>query len=157
MVSEKLVSMKLAKRAVLYCASIVVALAAVYVILVATGRIPLPGACITEEKMRIPNLSGMEFEVTYTNCDTLAKQEAISIYVSRAAVNGESLFARWLNRKTLLFRYDPARWDSPAPSINATGNGRILISIPEVSSVFFQTRKWRNVSVDYNIGHTDYP
>src|SRR5882762_6736467 len=99
MVGEKLVGTKLAKKVLVYSACTVGALAAVYAICIATG-IYDPDACITEETMRVPNLSGMKFEVTYTNCDTLVKQEAISIYVSKAAVSGESLFARWSNRKT---------------------------------------------------------
>jgi hypothetical protein len=146
---------KVVKKAVAYCAGIAVALGTVYAIFVAVLKIP--GACITEEMRTIPNLSGMKFEVTYTNCDTIAKDEAVRVYVSRAAVPGESLLARWSNRKTLLFRYDPERYDSPLPSIVVPSNDRILISIPEVSSVSLKNRKWRNVSIDYNIGHIDYP
>lgn len=157
-----MVSNKVARKALLYCAGSVVMLAIAFVMIVPDARVTvvrmiLPGACMTEQTALIPNLSGMKFEVVYTNCDTLAKEEATSVYISRASVNGESLFARWSNRKTLVFRYDPARWDSPPPSIKALRNDRVLISIPEVSSVILQSRRWRKVSIDYNIEHIDYP
>jgi hypothetical protein len=151
-------SKKAAKKVFVYCAGVAVVLGAAYVILVATGTIYLPGARYTEEMMTIPNLSGMEFKIIYTSRAKLFVTDyAISVYVRRAAVKGESLLARWSNRQTLLFRYDPERYESPLPSIKASGNDGILISIPDISSVLIQSRKWQNVTVDYNIGHIDYP
>lgn len=145
-----------ARKVLFYCAGIAVALGAVYVILVATGIISLDS--YAEELMTIPNLSGMEFKVIYTSRARLFVTDyAVSVYARRAAIEGEPLLAKWLNRQTLLFRYDPVNYDNPPPSIKATGNDRILISIPRVSSVFFQNRKWRNVTIDYDIGHIDYP
>jgi len=107
--------------------------------------------------MTIPNLSGTEFEFTYTNCDTLAKEEAIRIYASRASVKGESFLWRLSNRNALLFNYDPGRPDGLLPTVVSSGNNRILISIPEVSSILFQSRKWKNLSIDYDVGHITYP
>jgi hypothetical protein len=98
----------------------------------------------------------MKVEATYTNCDTFAKEEVVSVYISRAAAPGEAFLARWLSQKTLIFRHDPGRPDNPPPSITANGRGRILISIPEVSSVLLETKQWHDISVDYNIGHIDY-
>jgi hypothetical protein len=112
---------------------------------------------MSEDRMTISNLEGMEFKTIYTNCDTLAKDEEISVYVSKSATSRESLFTRWLNRKTLIFSYDPGRYDNPLPSIQATGNDRILITVLRVSSINLQNRKWRNVSINYDIGHIDYP
>jgi hypothetical protein len=153
---------KSARKVFVYCAGIAVALGAVCVIFVPDVRIAIaralfPGVCISEERVTIPNLSGMEFKIIYTNCDTLGTDEEISVYVRRAAVEGESLLARWSNRQTLLFSYDPWNSESPLPSIQASGNDRILISIPKVRHVYLQTRKWRDVTIDYNIGHIDYP
>jgi hypothetical protein len=149
---------KLTPKVLVYCAGIAVALGAVYLILVATGTIHLPGARYTEERMTLPNLSGMEFKIIYTSRARLFVTDyAINVYVRRAAVKDESLFARWSNRQSLLFRYDPWNYDSPLPTIQASGNDRILISIPRVSQVLFQSRKWRNVTIDYDIGHINYP
>jgi hypothetical protein len=148
---------RLTKKAPAYSANIAITLVAVYVIVVVTGCVTDQYTCITEQKISIPNFSGMEFEVTYTNCDRILKDEAIDVYVSRAIADGESLFTRWRSPRTLLFRYDPGRYDSPLPSIKATGPDRILISVPYLASVFLQIRKWGNVSVDYDIGHIEFP
>ena len=125
---------------------------------VAVLRFIFPGVCVTEDKGTMPNVAGMEFKIVYENCDTLAKEEEVRVYVSRAAENGDWFFTRWLNRRTLLFSYDPGGVnDVPLPSIHTSGAKRILISIPRVSEVLFQSRKWRDVSVDYDIGHIEYP
>jgi hypothetical protein len=154
---------KLRTTKVLACyAGITALLGAAFVILVPHGRVAVlrtlfRGVCMSEDRMTISNLEGMEFKTIYTNCDTLAKDEEISVYVSKSATSRESLFTRWLNRKTLIFSYDPGRYDNPLPSIQATGNDRILITVLRVSSINLQNRKWRNVSINYDIGHIDYP
>ena len=116
-----------------------------------------PNACISEQLKTIPNLSGAKIEIVYTNCDTLAKQEDVSVYFSPAAVKEKSWFARWSHRRTLIFRYDPDRSDAPLPSITNPSQSTILISIPEVSSVSYQNRKWKSMSINYEIGKVDYP
>jgi hypothetical protein len=64
---------------------------------------------------------------------------------------------KWTHRKTLLFQYDPWSYDAPLPSITSLGHNRIQISVPRVSSVFFQKKNWENLSVDYKIGSIEYP
>jgi hypothetical protein len=114
-----------------------------------------PDACISEGMKTIPDLSGIKVEVVYTNCDTLAKEESISIYLSRA--KKESWFAKWRNHRTLVFSYDPARSDSPLPSVTRPSDSTVLISVPEISSVIHQSRNWQNISIAYNLGKVDYP
>jgi hypothetical protein len=144
------------RKVLVYCTVIAMALGMVFVILLITGVIS--GDSDTEELMSIPNLSGMEFKVIYTSRARLVVTDyAISIYARRAASKEESLFAKWLNRQTLLFRYDPGSDTNNLPTINASGNDRILISIPTVSSVSFQNRKWQNMTIDYNIGNVLSP
>jgi hypothetical protein len=145
-------------KILVYCVGIALALGLASMIVVPDVRVAVlrtlfPGACISEERMTIPNLSGMEFKIIYTVCDI----DEVSVYARRAAVKGESFLGRWLNRRTLLFRYDAGRWDDPPPSIRPSGNDRILISIPRVSQVYFQSRKWRNVIIDYDVGQIDNP
>lgn len=113
---------------------------------------PNTWACYSETKMTLPDISGGDFEIIYTSCDVLAKDESISGYVSK-----RSWVAKLLARKTLLFRYDPALWNSPLPSIRTSGQNRILVSVPRVSEIIFQSRKWENLSVDYDVGHIDNP
>lgn len=114
-------------------------------------------ACGAEQKLKIENLSDVRFEVTYLSCDTLAKDEAIRVYAETTTSDGAWLFPHWRNKRTLLFRYDPGRYDSPLPSITHPSESTILISIPEVSSISYQNRKWANMSVNYDIGRIDYP
>jgi hypothetical protein len=134
----------------------VVGIAAGYAILRLSGIID-PGACISEQLQTVPNLSGTRIEIVYTNCDILAKSEAISVYFSRATAQGESWLARWMNRRTLVFRYDPGRPDNPLPSVTHPSKSKILISVPEVSSVAYQNRIWRDISIEYAIGKVYYP
>ena len=56
--------------------------------------IAMADACISEELGTIPNLYGAKFEIVSTNCDTLIREEAIRVYMSRAAVEGDSWFAK---------------------------------------------------------------
>ena len=113
-------------------------------------------ACLSEELAAIPNLLDAKFEVIYTNCDTLAKDEAIRVYMSPAVVTGKSWFASWQKQRELVFQYDPGMDRSP-PVIEASGNNRVLISVSDVSFIYVQRRTWRNIAIDYKIGHVAYP
>jgi hypothetical protein len=114
-----------------------------------------PDPCISERLQAIPNLAGAGFYVEYVNCDTLAKDESVSIYIASAWVE-KSRSAKPPSDKTLI-RYDPGgRADVPSPLIQPSGRDQILISVPAVSSVSFEARKWRNISIDYRIGHIAY-
>lgn len=104
-------------------------------------------ACSSETKTTLKDISGGDFEIVYTSCDTLAKDESVSVYVS-----SRSWVSRLFYKETLLFRYDPAMSNDPLPSITASSQNRILISIPQVSSIDVQRRNWGIVSIDYQIG-----
>jgi hypothetical protein len=144
------------KRLVLIAtAGILTAIGAGYGLL----RLPELGsadACLSEELAAIPNLLDAKFEVIYTNCDTLAKDEAIRVYVSPAVVAGKSWFASWQKERELVFQYDPGMDRSP-PAIEASGNNGVLISVSDVSSISVQRRTWRNISISYRILHVVYP
>jgi hypothetical protein len=148
------------RKALAYGAATVAMIGATFVIVVPDARVTvarmlLPGVCMTEELKTIPNVSGMKFEAIYTNCDTLLKEDDVSVYVSTAVGGGKSWFARWRNRRTLIFSYVPGRSDTL--SIEASGDDRILISIPDVSAVLLQRREWRKMHIDYNIRRVYYP
>ena len=122
-------------------------------------RLPQLGsadACLSEELAGVHNLLDTKFEVIYTNCDTLIKDEAIRVYMSPAVVAGKSFFASWQKQRELVFQYDPGMDRSP-PAIEASGNNRVLISVSYVSSISVQRRTWRNISINYRIGHVAYP
>ncbi len=113
--------------------------------------------CGQEETRKVEELSGLRFEVTYLSCDTFAKDEAIRVYVDRVASDKFWSLARWRHKRTLLFRYDPSAENSPLPAVTRPSPSTILISIPEVSSIAYQNRKWENLTVDYKLGRVDYP
>src|SRR5947209_18585224 len=146
---------KVVKAGLLSAVGFVTVLGVAYLFLRLVG-ITTPGACISEEMETLPDMSGAKVEVVYTGCHTIAKDETISVYFSRAAVNGESLFAKWVNGRTVVFRYDPGHPTS-LPAIELGGKDRVVISIPEVSSVVLRRQRWRNLTIDYTIGHIDYP
>src|SRR5580658_10685201 len=58
-------------------------------------------SCNTETREEIRNLAEGDFSVEYSNCDTLAKDEAIRVYASRPIAGG------LLTKRTVLFWYDP--------------------------------------------------
>jgi hypothetical protein len=142
-------------RFVICGAGIVLTLIAIYGLrrIVGTGG---PDPCISEDLQAIPNLAGVGFSVEYVNCDTLAKTESVSVYIMSAW--DKSRMAKPPGDKALIFRYDPGgKADIPSPQIQASGKDHILISVPDVSSVSVEARKWRDISIDYRIGHIAYP
>ncbi len=145
------------RKASVWLACALAALAVLYVVLVATGTIGWPGAWQEEDLATIPNVGGLSFRITYTNSDTFAKQEAVSVYASPTESKEGSWLRRRLGRNTLLFRYDPSGKDKTLPSITSASGNRIMISVPEVSSVLFERAEWRGISFDYKIGRAAYP
>jgi hypothetical protein len=114
-------------------------------------------ACGTEEKLKVEELPGLKFEVTYLSCDVLAKDEAIRVYAETTAPDRAWFFPGWRNQRTLLFSYDPENESGPLPTITRQSPSTILISVPEVSSISYQSRKWAKMSIDYSIGRVEYP
>jgi len=106
-----------------------------------------PGACITETRQEIANLSGFDFEISETDCDAIAKTASISVLVSTAGGH----------EKALLFKYVPADDGTLLPSIAVSAQGGISISISKVASIYSKIQKWNNSSVDYDIGYVHYP
>jgi hypothetical protein len=108
---------------------------------------PLIGACSTEVKRQIRDLSGFDFEIDETECDLLAKDAGSSILISSA---GE-------DKKTVLFKFGPVD-DDLLPRINVDKlHSTVLISISHISFIYLQTDRWRNMTIRYDIGHVDYP
>ncbi len=122
------------------------ALALVYLWLVMIGLAWTPYTCITEVRGRTTDVSGFDFEVSETNCDTFAKTVTISVFASRPG----------RPRKVLLFKFFPA-FNDKLPVVSAVDQHTVRISIPEISSLAFRREKLGDLSVNYSIGITDYP
>jgi hypothetical protein len=104
-------------------------------------------ACITETKWAQDNLSGFNFEISETDCDTFGSSLSVSIFASKV---GES-------SKSLLFKYDPGSYPYPLPKISVSDDQKITVSIPVISSIYEQQHNWRYGSVNYKIGNIKYP
>ncbi len=103
------------------------------------------GICITESRGKITNLSGYDFEISETNCDLIAKDDAVSVFVSRT---GQT-------KQTPVFKFGPTR--EVRPIIKLIDPHTIQISIAWVSDVYFKHDKWEDLSIEYDIGRIDYP
>jgi len=145
------------KRKKKYILGVVVALGGICALCIAIRFAYTRNACQAEDRLKIEDSGGFIFEVVDESCDTLAKDEAISVYARKPVSKGAWGLFSWRNQRTLLFRYDPGRPDNPLPSIKHLSETTILISIPEVSSIVYQNRRWENMSVNYEIGRVDYP
>jgi hypothetical protein len=130
-------------------------LAPLYIVLGLIGIVPMPRTDISETKLQVKDLSGADFQVIETDHDALAKEEFVSVYASES-MDRSNWLSHLIHRKQLLFRYDPWNWDEPMPTIKNVGPGRVQISVGRVSSIIFQRRDWKKVSIDYNIGFVEY-
>ncbi|UWZ86964.1 hypothetical protein [Occallatibacter riparius] len=110
--------------------------------------------CTSEKKGGLSNVSGVDLEIEYTACDLLAKDEAISVYAS--PYQPGSKHGTWFRKRTLIFRYDPSGPDELLPGFESIGANRILISVPEVSSISVQRHVYGNTTVNYHIGRINY-
>jgi len=89
----------------------------------------------------------MRFQITETDCSTLGEDASVSVFGIDETGAG----------RRLLFKYGPASYDLPLPEIAVPVNDTILISVPVVSSVFVREAQWNHRSINYHIGHIDYP
>jgi hypothetical protein len=113
-------------------------------------------ACASEV-LRITETSGVRFVIEKSSCDLLAKDEFISVYATKLPTSPFQKMLGWVNRQSLLFRYDPGNEDNPLPSITASGQNQIRIALPKVSSIEVQNRTWNDRSISYEIGKIYYP
>jgi len=106
-----------------------------------------PDSCMTEIKRQLHDVAGLDFEISETQCDLLAKDAGTSILVSKTGEHG----------KTLLFKFGPVDDDLlPAIQIDQQ-HATILISISDISFVYSQKDRWRDMAIKYDIGHVEFP
>jgi hypothetical protein len=117
-----------------------------YLILAMVGLAWTPWSCITEVRERVADVSGFDFEISETDCDTLAKDASISVFASR--IGGVE--------KTLLLKYDPAGVNE-LPTITSIDQHSVSISIEKISDLIFHLDRLQELSVVYKIGLIEYP
>lgn len=103
---------------------------------------PAAAACSIQSEMR--NVSGFKFEIRRADCDNIAKDASVSVFVVTSS-----------NEKTEIFKYEPDE-RNPLPVISMTAGHHILISIPSVASIYSKAEDWQGTTIDYVIGAVYY-
>jgi hypothetical protein len=101
-------------------------------------------ACLSTPVAQTHDPAGITFAVTRTDCDTFAKDSAISVTALR---DGE-------RDSALLLKYDP--WADEAPQVSVK-NGVITIHVTRVSSIYKQQSAWESFKVTVVIDEIAYP
>lgn len=109
----------------------------------------IDSACIRQTQTRIHNLAGYDFQAVDVDCDTLAKETWVNIYVSKSN--------RWWPTKKLVFQYDYWSYEDAPPTIRISGANSYDMAIPKVSEVFCETKRWKRLVFSYHIGYVEFP
>ena len=116
----------------------VVALALAYVPVVVFGGIrpiPLPGICLKESMGAMLNVSGFDFEFEETNCDVIAKEALMTIFVSR---RGERQ------------RFALAKYEGGIPTVTSIGPAKVRIRLGQVSGWNYRSDAWNDLQIVYD-------
>ena len=102
-------------------------------------------ACLSTPLSQIHDPAGITFSVTRSDCDTFAKDSAVSVT------------ARHDGNKSagLLLKYDP--WADELPQVHVERGGRILIHLSRASSILEQHLTWDAFKVQIQIDQLAYP
>ena len=96
-------------------------------------------------RARIDNLAGYDFLVSETNCDAIAKNDLVSVFVAKA---GDGT-------RDLIFECDPAV-DAPLPAF-AVEDAGFVVAMPFVGEILHQERTWRGAPIRYRIRKVEFP
>jgi hypothetical protein len=113
-----------------------------YLCLAAVGLAWTPWTCIAEQRKVVTNLHGIDFEVTETNCDVLAKDDVMRVLVSKTGGR----------RKVSILEFDPVGW-APLPQFSVSDDGKITVAVEKMGAVLKQQDEWNGISIHYKIGH----
>jgi hypothetical protein len=102
-------------------------------------------ACLSTPLSQTHDPAGITFAVTRTDCDTLAKDSAISV---TAVQDGE-------RDSALLLKYDP--WADEAPQITVDAQHIITIHVSRASSILEQHSTWGAFKVRVVVDKIAYP
>jgi len=102
-------------------------------------------ACLSTPLAQIHDPAGVTFIVTRTDCDTLAKDSAVSVSAIRDGAEGSGL----------LLKYDP--WGDEVPRIHVAEDGTILVHLSRASSILEQRQSWEAFKIRVAIDRLTYP
>src|SRR5580698_5661965 len=102
-------------------------------------------ACVSASLAQIHDPAGVTFAITRTDCDTLAKDSAISVTASRAGEKGTAL----------LLKYDP--WENEVPQVHVGDGNIIFIHLSRASSILEKHPAWGPFKVSIVVDKLAYP
>jgi len=97
--------------------------------------IPLPGICLTEAVGGATNVSGFDFEFEEVSCDVIAKDSAMTVYVSRHGAKE---------------RFALVKFVGDVPAVASTGPGQVRVSLGQISTLYFRHDAWGDLHVAYS-------
>lgn len=104
-------------------------------------------SCTTQSKQQIHDVSGLDFEISETYCDTAVDEVAANVLVS---ATGE-------REKTPLLRFDPVWW-APPPDITVDAQrSTIVISLLSADGADVLSDHWRDMAIKYDVAGPDDP
>ena len=119
---------------------------AIYLFLAFIDLAPNPYTCVTNDLKTIADLSGYRLSVKETDCDAIAKTDSIRVFIAKAGQGGGEL----------IFQYGPILNATP-PEFHVNARGDIVIAVSEIADIWVQRSRWRDVSIEYQIGRVQYP
>jgi hypothetical protein len=101
-------------------------------------------ACLSTPLAEIHDPAGVTFKVIRTDCDTLAKDSAVSVIATR---DGST-------KSALLLKYDP--WGDQVPQVHIAAPGTVFIHLDSASSIVEQHQVWDSFQVKVAIDRLAY-
>lgn len=118
------------------------------------NHIPRSDTYCNVDVLAKPVVRTSRFEVVDVSCDTLAKDETVRIYT---LTSHRSWLGHTEDRETLLFGYDPGNSENNRPQIAIDMAGKLTITMPWISSIWYKADRWNGQLINYEIGRIDYP
>ena len=118
--------------------SVLVVLGLLYIAAMVFGGIrpiPIPGICLAEAVGNAVNVSGFDFEFEEVDCDVIAKDSAMIVYVSRHGARQ---------------RFALVKYVGDLPAVTSTGPGQVRIALGPISTLFFRHEAWGDLHVAYD-------
>lgn len=114
----------------------------VYMLLIAALEFWMSRVCLTEVLANFPNVSGLDFEVSETDC---WHSPDITVFVSNAGQG----------KKAPLFTYTGDA--HPVPAITSIDEHTVQMSIRKVRVIHCRRNKWEDLTIKYDIRFIEYP
>jgi hypothetical protein len=102
-------------------------------------------SCLTTPLAQFHDPAGITFTIVRADCDTLAKDSAVSISATRDNEGSSAL----------LLKYDP--WTDELPQVYVGPGDTIFIHVSKASSILEQHHTWGSRKVEITIDKLAYP